>query len=672
MTTVPPAASAEPPASEELPERMRECDIVMKGGITSGVVYPLAVCELAKDYRFRSIGGTSAGAIAAAATAAAEYGRGRGGTSFAGLEALPKWLGKLDARSGRSNLFALFQPQPALRRVFDVLTAGLGDSRGRMRRIGLGLVRNFPLAAFIGALPGLALVGLGTQASPAAAAGALVVVGAVLAAAGALGTAAFALSRRLRNELPRNGFGMCSGMPGAKGARAALTPWLAELLNGLAGKPRDAVPLTFGELWGAREAAEGDRAIDLRFMTTSLSHGRPYQLPFEGSEFYYAPDEFRELFPGWIVDWMEARSGEIEEERREKARNKALAREARAAGKAAAGEAPEPEEDAGEGEMMDAALAAEAEAGAAEQWKRVRPMPAAADLPVVVAARMSLSFPVLISAVPLYTVDYTRKRPRKQLYPERCWFSDGGICSNFPVHFFDAPLPARPTFAINLRPYHPDYQPHPADESLNSWSPDRNRGGQEEWWTRFEEGAGWTPVAGFAGAIVNAMQNWVDNTQLRVPGYRDRVVHVSLDESAEGGLNLNMPPEVIARLGERGRMAGRKLTLRFGPRGDGTALTWANHRWVRFRSTMQLLEGALREVRGQLDDPDHTGSTYEQLLQLPRDEAPSYRWPSKPAADDARKAVGEIQALEFLQEPEPVFDHGAPNPTPELRIMPKL
>jgi hypothetical protein len=42
----------------------RYCDIVMKGGITSGVVYPLAALELAKDHRFRNIGGTSAGAIA--------------------------------------------------------------------------------------------------------------------------------------------------------------------------------------------------------------------------------------------------------------------------------------------------------------------------------------------------------------------------------------------------------------------------------------------------------------------------------------------------------------------------------------------------------------------------------------------------------------------------------
>jgi hypothetical protein len=56
-----------------------DCDLVMKGGITSGVVYPLAVLNLAQRYRFHSIGGTSAGAIAASVTAAAEYGRENGG-----------------------------------------------------------------------------------------------------------------------------------------------------------------------------------------------------------------------------------------------------------------------------------------------------------------------------------------------------------------------------------------------------------------------------------------------------------------------------------------------------------------------------------------------------------------------------------------------------------------
>jgi hypothetical protein len=48
------------------------CDVIMKGGITSGVVYPLALTELARQFRFSQVGGTSAGAIAAAAAAAAE------------------------------------------------------------------------------------------------------------------------------------------------------------------------------------------------------------------------------------------------------------------------------------------------------------------------------------------------------------------------------------------------------------------------------------------------------------------------------------------------------------------------------------------------------------------------------------------------------------------------
>ena len=47
-----------------------ECDLVMKGGITSGVIYPRAVCQLAATRRLRNVGGTSAGAIAAAGAAA--------------------------------------------------------------------------------------------------------------------------------------------------------------------------------------------------------------------------------------------------------------------------------------------------------------------------------------------------------------------------------------------------------------------------------------------------------------------------------------------------------------------------------------------------------------------------------------------------------------------------
>src|SRR5690349_12867564 len=93
------------------------CDLVMKGGITSGVVYPLAVCELAKTYSFKNIGGASAGAIAAAVAAAAEYGRRTGakqeGAGFAGLEKVPAFLA--------SNLSSLFQANKTTRPLYSIV-----------------------------------------------------------------------------------------------------------------------------------------------------------------------------------------------------------------------------------------------------------------------------------------------------------------------------------------------------------------------------------------------------------------------------------------------------------------------------------------------------------------------------------------------------------------------
>src|SRR6478609_10266981 len=122
MTSTPAAPpSAAPPSAATAP--LLECDLVMKGGITSGVVYPLAVCELAKVYRLRAVGGSSAGAIAAAAAAAAELGRASGG--FERLAALPHDLTEV-VQGRQSRLFTLFQPQPRMRRLFRLVTAGLG------------------------------------------------------------------------------------------------------------------------------------------------------------------------------------------------------------------------------------------------------------------------------------------------------------------------------------------------------------------------------------------------------------------------------------------------------------------------------------------------------------------------------------------------------------------
>ena len=79
--------------------------------------------------------------------------------------------------------------------------------------------------------------------------------------------------------------------------------------------------------------------------------------------------------------------------------------------------------------------------------------PDPARLPLIVAARMSLSFPFLISGVPLWRRDFTLLEEAERNKLRRCFFSDGGLSSNFPIHFFDHLLPNSPTFAISLDDY---------------------------------------------------------------------------------------------------------------------------------------------------------------------------------------------------------------------------
>lgn len=415
-------------------------------------------------------------------------------------------------------------------------------------------------------------------------------------------------------KVPENGYGLCSGYADPMTNQpAALTNWLTDLLNHLAGKADPQFPLTFGDLWGPDPNAV--RSIDLRMMTTNLSHGRPYVLPFDEKIFYFHPEEFRKLFPAPVVEWMIHH--------------------------------PHPTDNP-------------------DEYAPLRPLPAAADLPVVVAARLSLSFPFVISAVPLYAIDYSRALEADRR-PGRCWFSDGGICSNFPVHFFDQPLPRWPTFDINLRPFHPDHQGDAV------WMPTRNVGGIIEWWTRFDNRLGLGRLAGFLSAVGNAMQNWRDNTQTHVPGYRDRVAHVSLTDD-EGGMNLSMRSEVITRLSERGREAGAMLAERFAPPGPPPEMSWDNHRWIRYRSTMSLIEQMLTAVAEAYGHPMHGDQSYQELIDRSPDDAPtSYEWDPAGQQQFARKATQDLVELpERWRQMGQSFQKRAPRPAPELRIVPRI
>ena len=161
-------------ASFTLPPDPPQCDLVMKGGVTSGIVYPYTIIELATKFRLRSIGGTSAGAIAAALAAAAEYARQQRNdpSGYLRLEkrckALPDRLPGLfqpsaGFRMPMAALLWLQKARPAwlapllalilvLFVIGGLVGAGLGGAAGRAASVGLTalLVGALGLGAYVG------------------------------------------------------------------------------------------------------------------------------------------------------------------------------------------------------------------------------------------------------------------------------------------------------------------------------------------------------------------------------------------------------------------------------------------------------------------------------------------------------------------------------------------
>jgi predicted acylesterase/phospholipase RssA len=577
------------------------CDIIMKGGITSGVVYPLAIAELAKRYRFANIGGTSAGAIAAAAAAAAEYGRYVPGKGFKRLTELPAEVG--------ANLLGLFQPSPKLRPLFQILLAALKGqtTAGKVLRIVAAALWGYRWAAALGALPGALIAVLAAWQSALG----LFLFGALLALVGMVLGLLLSLKRALVKHLPDNNFGLCHGLRQKGYDGSAFTEWLANLIDDAAGRDPAKEPLTFGDL--ARPDRDR-RKIDLLMMTTNLMLRRPFTLPFRNEIFSFKRADFEQLFPPRVMDYLLANSQKVEPE---------------------AGE---------EGEYYK--------------------FPLAEHLPVIVAARMSLSFPLLISAVPLYAKDHTlRGDEGKKL--QRCLFSDGGLSSNFPIHFFDRLLPSRPTFAISLDVY--DARRDPGQGMQGDGRASR------VWMADPSKAIGglllpiepFNGLVGFVMRLIDAAKDWQDNLQGTLAGYRDRIVHIYL-KPREGGLNIAMPPALVSELSEYGAEAGDKLRDSFN---------LDEHRWRRFLVAMERLTETVDNVAdaydgnggepfgefleryaGHPDDPDHPLSYRQNKvdLQLLRSRA------------DGLTALGR----KWRQEPQ-IPERKLPRPKTDLRITPK-
>lgn len=596
-----------------------ECDIVMKGGITSGVIYPRAVAELARTYRLRSVGGASAGAIAAAAAAAAELGRHTGG--FEELDRMPRVLTE-PGPDGRSRLSTLFQPTRTAAPLFRLLDALDGtEGLGRAVAVAKTLLRGFWLAALLGVAPGVVLIMLSALGDGVARA-AGIVGGALLLLIGLVLAVAVGVARRLGRIAP-DGYGMCTGMPGWKsGGVPALTPWLHAKIQSLAGRPDGAPPVTFGDL--------GAAGITVRMMTTNLTRHQPMAMPWDSREYFFDPDYFRTLFPEDVVAHMEKHPPRIPKTPKAAAATAALRSAARP----------------------------------------LLPWPEPGNLPVVVATRMSLSFPLLITAVRLHSVDYTRPANRTSPAFSPVWFTDGGLCANLPVHFFDSPLPRHPTFAFNLGEFPAD-RTKSADQRDNSYLPTVNQGGSHRPWFPLET-KGLGALAGFGMLMVHTAREWVDGEQLIMPGYRDRIVTVFHDHS-EGGLNLNMPEQVVTDLAERGRLGAAKLVDAFAGENPGVAPArgWTNHRWIRFRTSTAGLSGWLARFRDGYLNTTPGGTPYSGLAgakaTLP---LPSHQPKSKGHRDSINQRTAELMALADSWKDDGSLSASAPRPRPRLRLVP--
>jgi hypothetical protein len=213
----------------------RFCDIVMKGGITSGIVYPAAVVEIAKSFSFKNVGGTSAGAIAASLTAAAERRRVAEGTTagFDRLATVPDWLARDD------HLFRLFTPNSATRGLFRTVVGLFSRPRFQPSMLAkwCGLVWAYPLESVLGAVPGaaFALTVLGSKDRPLRRAFDSFLAAETVVAGITVGVCA-GLTRDVLRELPKNAYGLVTGIDDADpGSEVALSTWLTNELEIVAG-----------------------------------------------------------------------------------------------------------------------------------------------------------------------------------------------------------------------------------------------------------------------------------------------------------------------------------------------------------------------------------------------------------------------------------------------------
>jgi hypothetical protein len=297
-------------------------------------------------------------------------------------------------------------------------------------------------------------------------------------------------------------------------------------------------------------------------------------------------------------------------------------------------------------------------------------LPVARDLPIVLASRLSLSFPVLLCPVPLLAINYATSTSDAPAKPEDCWFTDGGLSSNFPIHSFDRPLPDWPTFGLNLGSFRNKSDYDENDQSKNIWMPPDNKAGVQDTWMHFS-----SPF-GFFSCILEAIREWQDKIMMRMPGYRDRVATVLLTDD-EGGLNLDMNRTKILELADRGQAAGAELVRRFSQRSAGHfdgAMNWENQRVIRYRATMQQIQVFLDSFRKSYETASQPGDvSYDELVKMAARAGTTFRpygWPlgGRVGPESSKQTRRLVDLSKDWHEAAIDFSAGSPRPRGKLAV----
>jgi hypothetical protein len=435
---------------------------------------------------------------------------------------------------------------------------------------------------------------------------------------------AVCLYRAITKGIPDNDFGLCPGksQPGYL-KKPGLSDWLGDKIDEIAGRdPETDPPLTFGDLTLARDDTGISRhPITLRMMTTNLTLRRPYSLPFtEANEkiFAFRLADFERLFSKRITTWLVAHCEKVDDQ--------------------------------------------------AGEYGDLYKFPEPENLPVIVATRMSLSFPLLFCAVPLYAQDFTfaskaeRDKWRKHL------FSDGGLSNNFPIQFFDRMLPNSPTFGITLD----DFNEKRVPEDIRKQYPKEDDPHQRVWLPKTSSPGSGVLIPGeplhgigaFFSRLLDAAMSWQDNLQSTLPGYRDRIVHVGL-KSDEGGLNITMPKKLVGMLSDYGKLAGVDMRSEFD---------LDEHRWRRFLVAMDRMDHTLDEIAAAYNGQVGVESfaAFLDRYPYPPDHPVTYKDAARDHLETLKTRVADLAELSRRWEAQlQIPDAELPHPKTDLRITPR-